>query len=189
MPLEVNTKIKSHDTYSKFCSDDALECKTSNATIFPNPSIRKKKHESGPRFKTQRGRSESGSIMVNHLDVEVLSEKTLQHAVDPRLISYCPSMDLVALVTTDQQVFIYRMNGQRVYSTLQRAGDLRVESIQWKPNGLASTLPLAKQQLTSGQGNSLQSHGVMDPFVLLELRATRSCTNLALLKDLKVSRA
>lgn len=74
--------------------------------------------------------------MEKRLDLQVLSEKTLHHAVDPNLIAYCPSMDLVALVTTDQQVFIYRMNGQRVYGASQKAGDLKVESIQWKPNGL-----------------------------------------------------
>ncbi len=68
-------------------------------------------------------------------DFQVLSEKTLHHTADPTLISYCPSMELVALVTTDQQVLIYRLNGQRVYGTTQKAGNLRVASIRWKPNG------------------------------------------------------
>jgi len=74
--------------------------------------------------------------MEKYPNFQVLSEKTLRHAVDPNLISYCPSMDLVALVTTEQQVSIYRMNGQRVYGASQTGGDLRVESLQWKPNGL-----------------------------------------------------
>ncbi len=67
--------------------------------------------------------------------LQILSEKTLHQAVHPGLITYCPSMDLVALVTTDQQVFIYRLNGQRVYGATQKAGKLGVESISWKPNG------------------------------------------------------
>lgn len=68
-------------------------------------------------------------------NLQILSEKALHQAADADLITYCPSMDLVALVTTDQQVFIYRLNGQRVYGATQKAGKLRVESIGWKPNG------------------------------------------------------
>lgn len=67
--------------------------------------------------------------------LEALSEKTLPHVADPKLIAYCPSMDLIALGTNDQQVLIYRLNGQRVYGTTQKPGTSRVESIQWKPNG------------------------------------------------------
>jgi anaphase-promoting complex subunit 4 len=68
-------------------------------------------------------------------NLQILSEKALHQRADPDLITYCPSMDLVALVTTDQQVFIYRLNGQRVYGATQKAGKLTVESIRWKPNG------------------------------------------------------
>lgn len=73
--------------------------------------------------------------MASHSDFQILSEKTLHHAADPSLVTYCPSMDLLALVTTDQQVFIYRLNGQRVYGAIQKADKLGVESIRWKPNG------------------------------------------------------
>ena len=66
----------------------------------------------------------------------MLSEKALHQTADPHLIAYCPSMDLVALGSTDQQVLIYRLNGQRVYGATQKAGTLRVENIHWKPNGL-----------------------------------------------------
>jgi anaphase-promoting complex subunit 4 len=76
------------------------------------------------------------------LGLESLSEKTLHQTADPRLIAYCPSMDLLALGSTDQQVLIYRLNGQRVYGTSQKSGTLRVESISWKPNGI-----LAHQEL------------------------------------------
>ncbi|KUJ12694.1 uncharacterized protein LY89DRAFT_672835 [Mollisia scopiformis] len=66
---------------------------------------------------------------------QLLSEKTLHHTADPALVAYCPSMDLVALVTIDQQVLIYRLNGQRVYGATQKTGAYRVTSIRWKPNG------------------------------------------------------
>jgi anaphase-promoting complex subunit 4 len=71
-------------------------------------------------------------------NLQILSEKALHQRADPDLITYCPSMDLAALVTIDQQVFIYRLNGQRVYGATQKAGKLKVESIRWKPNGSSS---------------------------------------------------
>ena len=74
--------------------------------------------------------------MAKPIPLEILSEKSLQHPADPTLVAYCPSMDLIALTTTDQQVLIYRLNGQRVYGAAQKAGPLKVESIRWKPNGL-----------------------------------------------------
>jgi anaphase-promoting complex subunit 4 len=75
--------------------------------------------------------------MAQPSSFQVLSEKTLHHAADPNLITFCPSMDLVALATTNQEVLIYRFNGQRAYGAVQKAGNLRVESICWKPNGLS----------------------------------------------------
>lgn len=81
--------------------------------------------------------------MAASLTLETLSEKGLHQAADPNLIAYCPSMDLVALTTTDQQVLIYRLNGQRVYGAAQKAGQLKVESIRWKPNGWSPPFPIS----------------------------------------------
>jgi anaphase-promoting complex subunit 4 len=89
--------------------------------------------------------------MATHLTLETLSEKALHQPADPNLIAYCPSMDLIALTTTDQQVLIYRLNGQRVYGAAQKTGLLKVESIRWKPNGLSpsflSKFPCEKREL------------------------------------------
>ncbi|RDW84573.1 hypothetical protein BP6252_02163 [Coleophoma cylindrospora] len=73
--------------------------------------------------------------MDEPIALEVLSEKTLHHAVNPRLVAYCPSMDLLALVSTDQQVLVFRLNGQRVFTVTQKARTLKVDQIRWKPNG------------------------------------------------------
>ncbi|KAL3419348.1 Anaphase-promoting complex subunit 4 [Phlyctema vagabunda] len=73
--------------------------------------------------------------MEGPMSLTLLSEKILHHAVNPRLIAYCPSMDLLALVSTDQQVLVYRFNGQRVFGVTQKSGKLRVEDVRWKPNG------------------------------------------------------
>ena len=84
--------------------------------------------------------------MAEPLNLQILSEKILHQAADPDTITYCPSMDLVALVTTDLQVLIYRLNGQRVYGTTQKAGKLRVESIRWKPNGLSVAVAFLSEE-------------------------------------------
>jgi hypothetical protein len=75
-------------------------------------------------------------------------------------------MDLIALVTTDQQVLIYRLNGQRVYGATQKSEQLRVASIQWKPNGLYPGVPVpivfkSNQANAAHQDNSLPLPGVM----------------------------
>lgn len=102
--------------------------------------------------------------MATPSDFQILSEKTLHHTADPALVTYCPTMDLVALVTTDQQVLIYRLNGQRVYGAAQKAGKLQVASIRWKPNGwyLCVEPFSGAGKLTKLQDNSLPLPGVMD---------------------------
>lgn len=73
--------------------------------------------------------------MVEIKCLELLGEKSLHQTVNPELLVYCPSMDLIALASTDQQVLIYRLNGQRVYGAAQKGNTLRIEKISWKPNG------------------------------------------------------
>lgn len=77
-------------------------------------------------------------------EVQVIGEKALHQAVDPNLLAYCPSMDLLALGSSDQQVLIYRLNGQRVYGAAQKGTPAHVERIEWKPNGkyLANQPPM-----------------------------------------------
>ena len=73
--------------------------------------------------------------MAELLQLETLSEKTLHQTADPHFLSYCPSMDLIAITNIDQQVLVYRLNGQRVYGAAQKGDLLKVEAMRWKPNG------------------------------------------------------
>jgi anaphase-promoting complex subunit 4 len=75
-------------------------------------------------------------------ELQLVGEKALHQTVDPHLLAYCPSMDLLALGSSDQQVLIYRLNGQRVYGTAQKGNLVRVERIEWKPNGMFAKIPL-----------------------------------------------
>ena len=67
--------------------------------------------------------------------LKLLSEKTLHQKVDPLLVAYNPSMELLAFGSTDQQVVIYRLNGQRIYGSSPKTGNSQVDGFCWKPNG------------------------------------------------------
>ncbi|KAK8233790.1 anaphase-promoting complex, cyclosome, subunit 4-domain-containing protein [Phyllosticta capitalensis] len=62
------------------------------------------------------------------------AEKALQQPIKPHLFSHCPTMDLVAVVGQDDNLDVYRLNGQRAFGLKRRMGSA-VESICWKFNG------------------------------------------------------
>lgn len=65
-----------------------------------------------------------------------VSEKHLPAKCKAGLLTYCPTMDLVALATEDEQVHVFRLNGQKVFGGLARGGDgLKVKALRWKGNG------------------------------------------------------
>ena len=64
-----------------------------------------------------------------------LAEKVVQPAVNPEHLAYCPTMDLIALATTDEQIHVYRLNGQKIFDVQKRPGFGKVNRIKWKPNG------------------------------------------------------
>lgn len=76
------------------------------------------------------------------VQLEMLSEKALHQRAQPGLLAYCPSMDLIAVGSLDQQVLVHRLNGQRVYGAAQKGSTLKVNKIQWKPNGMLTLLDL-----------------------------------------------
>ncbi|KAG9191539.1 hypothetical protein G6011_10273 [Alternaria panax] len=63
------------------------------------------------------------------------AEKILLHPIHPHLISYCPTMDLIALVTDEENLDVYRINGQRAFGLKRKREDLCVEALQWEFNG------------------------------------------------------
>ncbi|KAF2678059.1 hypothetical protein K458DRAFT_377414 [Lentithecium fluviatile CBS 122367] len=63
------------------------------------------------------------------------AEKILLHPIHPHLISYCPTMDLIALVTDEENLDVYRINGQRAFGLKRRSEDERVEAVAWQGNG------------------------------------------------------
>jgi anaphase-promoting complex subunit 4 len=67
-----------------------------------------------------------------------VAEKALQQRCKAQTLSYCPSMDLVALVTEDEQLQVFRLNGQRVFGASYTSSNLQISHLQWKQNGMHS---------------------------------------------------
>lgn len=63
------------------------------------------------------------------------AEKILLHPIHPHLISYCPTMDLIAVVTDEENLDVYRINGQRAFGLKRKDDDLSVIALQWEFNG------------------------------------------------------
>jgi anaphase-promoting complex subunit 4 len=68
--------------------------------------------------------------------LESLAEKTIQQSAVPEHLTYCPTMDLIALATTEDRVYVYRLNGQRVLGIGNKSVGVKVRKLGWKANGL-----------------------------------------------------
>ncbi|KAL0259521.1 hypothetical protein SLS55_005258 [Diplodia seriata] len=67
------------------------------------------------------------------------AEKALPQPVRPRLISYCPTMDLVAVITQEETLDVYRLNGQRAFGLKRKTLESKVDSMCWKFNDIVSS--------------------------------------------------
>lgn len=66
------------------------------------------------------------------------AEKALPSTIHAHLVSFCPTMDLIAVVTQDEQLDVYRLNGQRAFGRKRKDYKSTVSSICWKFNGKIS---------------------------------------------------
>ena len=67
-------------------------------------------------------------------------EKRFQAPLQPNLISLCPRLDLVAMVSSETQLEVYRFSGQRAFAHSRlNASEGRIEGMVWQPDGM---LPL-----------------------------------------------
>lgn len=93
---------------------------------------------------------------------EPLAEKVVQPAINSAHVAYCPTMDLVALATIDEQVQVYRLNGQKVFGIVSKQTSGQIDQLKWKPNGIAALNPLPTipfgANSVSLKDNHLQPH-------------------------------
>ena len=71
-----------------------------------------------------------------------LAEKLVQPAINPKHLAYCPTMDLIALVSIDEHIHVYRLNGQKVFGITNKQSANKVSQIKWKPNGESNIFPV-----------------------------------------------
>lgn len=79
-------------------------------------------------YKMQDGQQDTAGL-------KMLAEKTMRTPSDPRYMAYCPTMPLLALATVDDQVHVFRTNGQRVFGVSKKESTDRLAGIRWKPDG------------------------------------------------------
>lgn len=65
------------------------------------------------------------------------SEKILLYSIHAHLISYCPTMDLIAVVTSEENLDVYRINGQRAFGLKRKSENVNVLAVSWQWNGAA----------------------------------------------------
>ena len=64
------------------------------------------------------------------------TEKIFPHHFRENLLAYCPTMGLIAVVTLEDHVEIYRVaNGQYAFGLKRNSPKLSVDAISWKYNG------------------------------------------------------
>jgi anaphase-promoting complex subunit 4 len=66
----------------------------------------------------------------------LVAEKKLPAKCKPGLLAYCPTMDLVALATEDEQFSVFRLNGQEVLN-VDFAGDPYLDEVKGEVRGIA----------------------------------------------------
>lgn len=72
-----------------------------------------------------------------------VGEKSLPAKCKPDALAYCPSMDLIALATENDELRVFRLNGQRVLGGSfkgdpylgEREEDGEIRALVWKGNG------------------------------------------------------
>ncbi|KAL9031876.1 MAG: hypothetical protein Q9196_000131 [Gyalolechia fulgens] len=72
---------------------------------------------------------------VGEASLTMLAEKTLHYPINLKHLAYCPTMSLLALATDDEQVHVFRTNGQRVFGITRKNPASKVTGIKWKPDG------------------------------------------------------
>ncbi|KAL9035554.1 MAG: hypothetical protein Q9214_006526 [Letrouitia sp. 1 TL-2023] len=91
--------------------------------------------------------------MAGGPSLNLLAEKYVSQPINPKLLAYCPTMDLLAVATLDEQVYVYRLNGQKVFGVANRQAHGGVNQIKWKPNGQSIAVAFSSRKicLTSSQ--------------------------------------
>lgn len=75
-----------------------------------------------------------------------VGEKSLPAKCKAGALAYCPTMDLIALVTEDDELRVFRLNGQKVFGGSYKGdpyfdeddGGGEIRGLMWKNTGMYS---------------------------------------------------
>ncbi|KAF8535008.1 anaphase-promoting complex, cyclosome, subunit 4-domain-containing protein [Trichophaea hybrida] len=82
------------------------------------------------------GVSEPGSAPAPGRGFRPLHQGIFPVPVREGLAAWSPLLDLIAIATTGENVYLYRMNGQRVWGVTHKLGNkVTVEELRWRPDG------------------------------------------------------
>lgn len=98
--------------------------------------------------RTKKNMAETKNAGAPRPQLTAVAEKTLQATrckPGSGMLAYCPTMDLIALAAEDDQLHVFRLNGQRVFGgsfggdpyldeDAKEKGELR--GLRWKNNGM-----------------------------------------------------
>jgi len=79
----------------------------------------------------EKGLDERGRLILH-------AEKFLQAPLNPSRLSICPTLDLIAVVTSGGHLDIFRLNGQNAAIVKRANSDATISSFKWAPSGTAS---------------------------------------------------
>jgi anaphase-promoting complex subunit 4 len=73
-----------------------------------------------------------------------VGEKSLPAKCKTDMITYCPSMDLIAVITDDEELRVFRLNGQKVFGGSYKGdpylddddGSGEIRAVRWKNDGM-----------------------------------------------------
>ncbi|GAB7349829.1 hypothetical protein MBLNU459_g0535t1 [Dothideomycetes sp. NU459] len=106
------------------------------------------------------------------------SEKIVSVAIQSGLLTVCPRTDLLAVVTVDETVNVYRYGGQRAFS-VKRIGATAVVSLRWIRDGrcLAIALDDGTVATVSGETGRIVRLGRDEPFGVAPSRSNPQQTD------------
>lgn len=86
---------------------------------------------------------DENDLPIQPPQLTAVGEKSLPAKCKADLIAYCPTMDLIAVVTEDDELRVFRLNGQRVFGGSykgdphldedENGGEIR--ALRWKYSG------------------------------------------------------
>jgi hypothetical protein len=73
--------------------------------------------------------------MAEECRLPLQSEKALAYTIKPHLLAYCPRTDLLAVVTQDEVIEVYRIGGQRAFVIKRKSPSTTIVGLEWIRDG------------------------------------------------------